>query len=134
MMPELQGRFPIRVKLKDLSEEEFSRILTEPKNSLTEQQVALMGTEGVELVFTDCGIKEMARIAYDINKNQQNIGARRLYAVMEKVLEEVSFNAPDHSEDKYTVDKAFVKKHLKGATEDEDLNVFGFAAGVLKKD
>lgn len=134
LMPELQGRFPIRVKLKDLGEEEFARILSEPTNSLTEQQVALMNTEGVELEFTGCGIKEMAKISYEINKNQQNIGARRLYAVMEKVLEEISFNAPDHCEKYYKIDKDFVKKHLKGATEDEDLNVFGFAAAVTKKD
>ncbi len=132
MMPELQGRFPIRVKLKDLGEAEFARILTEPKNSLTEQQVALLKTEGVELEFTECGIKEMARIAYDINRNQQNIGARRLYAVIEKVLEEISFNAPDHCEKQYKIDKSFVKKHLKGATEDEDLNVFGFASAIKK--
>ena len=134
MMPELQGRFPIRVKLKDLSEEEFARILTEPKNSLTDQQVALMNTEGVELEFTEDGIKEMAKTAYEINKNQQNIGARRLYAVMEKVLDEISFNAPDNCEKKYTINKDFVSSQLKNATEDEDLNVFGFAAAVKKQD
>ncbi len=133
LMPELQGRFPIRVKLKDLGEEEFARILTEPKSSLTTQQIALLQTEGVELEFTECGIKEMAKKAFEINSNQQNIGARRLYAIMEKVLEEVSFNAPDKCENKYIVNAEFVNNQLKNATDDEDLNVFGFAAAVKKQ-
>ncbi len=132
LMPELQGRFPIRVKLKDLSQEEFARILTEPKNSLTQQQIALLATEGVELTFTDCAIEQMARKAFEINSNQQNIGARRLYAVMEKVLEEISFNAPDNCQPEYTIDAEFVKARLKDASDDEDLNIFGFAAAVNK--
>ena len=130
LMPELQGRFPIRVKLKDLGEEEFARILTEPNSSLTTQQIALLKTEGVELEFTDCGIKEMARKAFEINSNQQNIGARRLYAIMEKVLEQVSYDAPDNCEKNYVINSEFVTNQLKNATDDEDLNVFGFAAGV----
>lgn len=132
LMPELQGRFPIRVKLKDLTQEEFARILTEPRNSLTQQQVALLATEGVKLTFTDCAIEQMARKAFEINSNQQNIGARRLYAVMEKVLEEISFNAPDNCQPEYLIDAEFVKARLKDASDDEDLNIFGFAAAVNK--
>ena len=136
MIPELQGRFPIRVKLSDLTQEDFRRILVEPKNALTVQQKALMKTEGVELKFTEEGIAAMAEKAFEINRSQQNIGARRLYAVMEKVLEEVSYDAPDHSKKKYVIDEAFVNEHLGRAAGDEDLNVFGFAAGtsVFKQD
>ena len=134
LMPELQGRFPIRVKLKDLDEEQFTRILTEPRNALTKQQVELMATENVKLKFTDDGIKAMAKKAFQINKDQQNIGARRLYAVMEKVLEEISFVAPDGAK-KYTIDADYVHEHLGKGTDDEDLNIFGFAAGTsLHKD
>jgi len=134
LMPELQGRFPIRVKLKDLNEEQFVRILTEPKNALTKQQIELMATEKVKLKFTDDGIKAMAQKAFKINKEQQNIGARRLYAVMEKVLEEISFKAPDGAK-KYTINAAYVNEHLGKGADDEDLNIFGFAAGTsLHKD
>ncbi|MBI9016378.1 MAG: ATP-dependent protease ATPase subunit HslU [Phycisphaerae bacterium] len=133
MMPELQGRFPIRVKLKDLNEEEFCRILTEPKNSLTSQQVALLKTEGVNIKFTDEGVKAMAKKAFEMNTEQQNIGARRLYAVMEKVLEQVSFDAPDKADKKYVIDADFVEKHLSNVSEDEDLNVFGFASAIKDK-
>ncbi len=130
LMPELQGRFPIRVKLKDLNKEQFVRILTEPRNALTKQQVALMATEGVKLEFTKDGIEAMAEKAYEINKEHQNIGARRLYAVMEKVLEQISFDAPDKSKKKYVIDRDFVLEHLEGVESDEDLNIFGFAAAV----
>ncbi|MCP4712351.1 MAG: ATP-dependent protease ATPase subunit HslU [Planctomycetes bacterium] len=129
LMPELQGRFPIRVKLKDLDEEQFVRILTEPRNALTKQQVELMATENIKLKFTDDGIKAMAQKAFKINKEQQNIGARRLYAVMEKVLEEISFVAPDGAK-KYVIDADYVNEHLGKGTDDEDLNIFGFAAGT----
>ncbi|MBN2843614.1 MAG: hypothetical protein JXM68_11015, partial [Sedimentisphaerales bacterium] len=104
----------------------------EPRNSLTQQQVALLATEGVKLTFTDCAIEQMARKAFEINSNQQNIGARRLYAVMEKVLEEISFNAPDNCQPEYLIDAEFVKARLKDASDDEDLNIFGFAAAVNK--
>ena len=134
LMPELQGRFPIRVKLQDLDQEQFCRILTEPKNALTTQQVALLKTEGVELEFTTDGIEKMAQKAYEINLSQQNIGARRLYAIMEKVLEQVGFDAPDKSKKKYTINADYVNKHLSKATQDEDLNVFGFAAVMHKDD
>ena len=129
LMPELQGRFPIRVRLKDLDEGQFVRILTEPRNALTKQQVELMATENVKLKFTDDGVKAMAKKAFMINKEQQNIGARRLYAVMEKVLEEISFEAPDGAK-KYTIDAAYVNQHLGKGADDEDLNIFGFAAGT----
>ncbi|MFC1782858.1 ATP-dependent protease ATPase subunit HslU [Planctomycetota bacterium] len=129
LMPELQGRFPIRVKLKDLDQHQFVRILTEPRNALTKQQVELLKTEGIKLKFTDDGIKAMAAKAFQINKEQQNIGARRLYAVMEKVLEEISFEAPDGAK-KYLINADYVNEHLGKATEDEDLNIFGFAAGT----
>jgi len=129
LMPELQGRFPIRVRLKDLDSGHFKRILVEPRNALTTQQVALLKTEGVKLKFTPDGISAMAEKAYEINKNQQNIGARRLYAVMEKILEEISFEAPDGAK-KYVINAEYVNEHLSKATEDEDLNIFGFAAGT----
>ncbi|KPK75650.1 MAG: hypothetical protein AMJ79_10475 [Phycisphaerae bacterium SM23_30] len=129
LMPELQGRFPIRVKLKDLDEEQFARILIEPRNSLTKQQEALLKTEGIKIRFTEDGIKAMAAKAFQINKDQQNIGARRLYAVMEKVLEEISFEAPEGTK-KYVINADYVNEHLGKATEDEDLNIFGFAAAT----
>ncbi len=134
LMPELQGRFPIRVKLTDLNKEDFRRILTEPQNALTAQQTALMQTEGIALSFTDDGIEMMAEKAFEINESQQNIGARRLYAVMEKVLEDLSFEAPDQLGRKVVVDAEYVREHLAGATDDEDLNVFGFAAATAKRE
>ena len=130
LMPELQGRFPIRVKLQDLGEEEFRRILTEPKSALTIQQIALMKTEGITIKFTDDGITRMAKKAYQINKDQQNIGARRLYAILEKVLEDVSFEAPDCKKKKFIVDAAFVDEHLSNVSDDDDLHIFGFAAAA----
>jgi len=130
LMPELQGRFPIRVQLKDLDQEQFRRILTEPRNALTKQQIALLATEGITLKFTPDGVVAMAEKAYEINRTQQNIGARRLYAVMEKVLEQISFDAPDRSQKKYRIDAEYVNEHLSKATRDEDLNIFGFAAGI----
>ena len=130
LMPELQGRFPIRVKLQDLGEEEFRRILTEPKSALTIQQIALLKTEGITIKFTDDGITRMAAKAYQINKSQQNIGARRLYAIMEKVLEDISYEAPDCKQKKFVIDAAFVDEHLSKASDDEDLNIFGFAAAA----
>jgi len=130
LMPELQGRFPIRVQLKDLDEKQFFRILIEPRNALTKQQEALLATEGVKLQFTEDGIRAMAEKAYEINRAQQNIGARRLYAVMEKVLEQISFDTPDKGKKKYVIDADYVNEHLSMATRDEDLNIFGFAAGT----
>lgn len=133
LMPELQGRFPIRVKLHSLTQDDFRRILTEPKNALTTQQTALMATEGIDLAFGDDGIEMMAEKAFEINSSQQDIGARRLYAVLEKVLEDLSFDAPEMKKNKIMVDAEYVNEHLSGATDDEDLNIFGFAAAHAGK-
>lgn len=123
LIPELQGRLPIRVELGALSPEEFERILTEPKASLTEQQTALLGTEGVSLSFSDDGIRRIAETAWEVNERTENIGARRLHTVMERLLEEVSFDAADqHSELEITA--AYVDKSLGELAKDEDLSRF----------
>jgi ATP-dependent HslUV protease ATP-binding subunit HslU len=123
LMPEFQGRFPIRVELKDLTAEEFVRILKEPDNALVKQHQAMLGTEGVALEFTEDGIREIADLAFRVNQRTQNIGARRLYTVMEKVLEDVSYNAPDLPEDRrrVCVDAEYVREKLKSIAKDEDL-------------
>lgn len=126
LMPELQGRFPLRVSLVDLEEADFVRILTEPQNALVKQQRSLMATENVDVEFTAEGVEEMARTAYKLNKDAQNIGARRLYAVMEKVLEEVSYEAPELNGQRIVVNAPFVRQRLSDVEKDEDLNVFGF--------
>ncbi|KIC18206.1 MULTISPECIES: ATP-dependent protease ATPase subunit HslU [unclassified Leisingera] len=112
LLPELQGRLPIRVNLRALTEKDFVRILTETDNALTRQYTALMGTEEVEVTFTEDGIAALAKIAAEVNQTVENIGARRLYTVMERVFEELSFTAPDRSGEAVTVDAAFVKKNL----------------------
>ncbi|MBY6140204.1 ATP-dependent protease ATPase subunit HslU [Leisingera daeponensis] len=112
LLPELQGRLPIRVNLRALTEEDFVRILTETDNALTRQYTALMGTEKVEVSFTKDGIAALAKIAAEVNQTVENIGARRLYTVMERVFEELSFTAPDRSGEAVTVDASFVKKNL----------------------
>ncbi len=122
LIPELQGRFPIRVELKSLTEDDFVRILTEPKNALTRQYAALMETEGIRLTFTPDSIREMARFARVVNENSENIGARRLHTIMEKVLEEISFEGPDLRKKKVTIDAAYVRKQLSGIVEDQDLS------------
>jgi ATP-dependent HslUV protease ATP-binding subunit HslU len=124
LMPELQGRFPIRVELADLTKEDFVRILTEPQNALTKQTVALMQTEGVEVTFAPDAVEEMAKIAYDVNRRTQNIGARRLYTILEKVFESISFDAPDLSDKRVTVDAAYVRDRLNEVLKDEDLSRF----------
>ena len=124
LMPELQGRFPIRVELDDLTEHDFIRILNEPKNSLTRQYEALMDTEGVRLEFKDDAIEEMARYAFKVNQSSQNIGARRLYTILEKMLEELSFEAPDMKMGKVEVNAAYVRERLEAISEDEDLSQF----------
>jgi ATP-dependent HslUV protease ATP-binding subunit HslU len=123
LMPELQGRFPIRVELNDLSADEFVRILLEPDNALVKQQQAMLATEGVCVQFADDGVRAIAEIAFRVNQRTQNIGARRLYTVMEKVVEGVSFDAPDLPEDRRTVciDAAYVRDRLRSILEDEDL-------------
>jgi len=124
LMPELQGRFPIRVELNDLSADDFVRILTQPQNALTRQQIAMLATEGVKLTFTDDAVKAIADLAHQVNRSTLNIGARRLYTVMEKVLEELSFDAPERSGQKVTIDGKQVHERLAGICEKEDVSRF----------
>ena len=122
LLPELQGRLPIRVELRALTEADFVRILTETDNALTRQYQALMGTEQVEVDFTEDGIAALARIAAEVNTSVENIGARRLYTVMERVFEELSFTAPDKGGDSVTVDAAFVESHVGDLARSADLS------------
>jgi ATP-dependent HslUV protease ATP-binding subunit HslU len=122
LIPELQGRFPIRVELDALSAEDFVRILTEPDASLTEQYQALLKTEGVDLTFAEDGIKRIAELGWQVNETTENIGARRLHTILERLLEEISFNAPDMTEKSITIDAAYVNTHLNELAEDEDLS------------
>ena len=122
LLPELQGRLPIRVELRALTEEDFVRILTETDNALTRQYTALMGTEEVEVTFTDDGIAALAKIAAEVNQSVENIGARRLYTVMERVFEELSFSAPDRSGQAVTVDAGFVQENLGELTKSADVS------------
>ncbi|MBQ0805424.1 MULTISPECIES: ATP-dependent protease ATPase subunit HslU [unclassified Sulfitobacter] len=122
LLPELQGRLPIRVELRALTENDFVRILTETDNALTLQYTALMGTEEVEVSFTEDGIKALAKIAADVNHTIENIGARRLYTVMERVFEELSFSAPDRSGEKIVVNGDFVEKNLGELSRSTDLS------------
>jgi len=124
LMPELQGRFPIRVELNDLTADDFVRILTQPQNALTRQQVAMLATEGVKLTFTDDAVQAIAQLAHQVNRSTLNIGARRLYTVMEKVLEELSFDAPERSGEKVTIDAKLVHERLAGICEKEDVSRF----------
>ena len=124
LIAELQGRLPIRVELQALKVEDFIRILTEPFASLTEQYTALMATEGVELSFVESGIRRIAEVSWQVNEQTENIGARRLYTVMERLLEVISFEATDISGQKVKVDKAYVEKHLGKLVMDEDLMRF----------
>jgi ATP-dependent HslUV protease ATP-binding subunit HslU len=124
LMPELQGRFPIRVELKDLTKDDFVRILTEPKSSLTKQYTALMKTEGVEVEFTPDAIDALASYAFDVNQRTQNIGARRLYTILERMLEELSFEAPDMGTGHVVINAAYVQQRLEVVTKDEDLSKF----------
>jgi ATP-dependent HslUV protease ATP-binding subunit HslU len=122
LIPELQGRFPIRVNLDPLTKDDFKRILTEPKNSLIKQYTALLGTEGISLEFTEDAIETIADFAYSVNKSTENIGARRLHTVMEKLLDEISFEGSDLAEKKQTINEAYVKKMLASIVENEDLS------------
>jgi len=124
LMPELQGRFPIRVELKDLTKEDFVRILREPRNSLTSQQIALLGTEGVKVEFSDDSIDVMAQMAYDVNRKSQNIGARRLYTIVEQVFETINFDAPDMADKQIKITGDFVRQRLSEIVKDEDLSKF----------
>lgn len=122
MIPEMQGRFPIRVELRSLTTEDFMRILTEPKNALTKQYMALLETEGLQLEFTEDAIEEVARTATSVNTQTEDIGARRLHTVMERLLDKVSFEAPDMKERRVVVNAAYVKEQLASIVKDEDLS------------
>ncbi len=122
LIPELQGRFPIRVELKPLTKEDFVRILTEPENALTKQYVELLKTEDVQIEFTEDAIEEIARISEEINNRTENIGARRLHTVMEKILEDISFNAPEMAGQYIIIDSRFVRAKLEGIVQDEELS------------
>jgi ATP-dependent HslUV protease ATP-binding subunit HslU len=124
LLPELQGRFPIRVELKPLTKEDFVRILTEPKNALTKQYKALLETEGVEIEFTPDGIEEIARIAEEANTKAENIGARRLHTVLERLLEDISFRAPELKGQKIVINREFVREKLQNIIQDEDLTKY----------
>ena len=124
LMPELQGRFPIRVELASLGREELVRILTEPTNSLVRQYTALLATEGIELVFDRSGIEAIAEIAATVNERNADIGARRLHTVMERLLEDLSFDAPDLPSQSVTIDEALVRKRLGDLLDDQDLSQF----------
>ncbi len=122
LIPELQGRFPIRVELKSLTVEDFIRILKEPKNALAKQYVALLETEGIKLTLTDDALEEVARFAAQVNEGAENIGARRLHTIMEKLLEEISFEGPDMKKKTFRVDATYVRKQLADIVKDQDLS------------
>src|ERR1700751_1708460 len=122
LIPELHGRFPIRVELKSLRESDFIRILKEPKSALVKQYTALLETEGIKLTFTDDSLTEIARIAAQVNESAENIGARRLHTIMEKLLEEISFEGPDLKKKNVKIDAAYVRKQLSDIVKDQDLS------------
>jgi ATP-dependent HslUV protease ATP-binding subunit HslU len=124
LMPELQGRFPIRVELKDLTKDDFVRILTEPKSSLTKQYTALLKTESVDVEFTADAVDALANYAFEVNQRTQNIGARRLYTILERLLEELSFEAPDMQMGRVEINAAYVRERLEQVSKDEDLSKF----------
>ena len=124
LIPELQGRFPIRVELTSLDKKDFIQILTEPENALIKQYVALLDTEGLKIIFTEDAIDEIAEIAEKVNEMTENIGARRLHTIMEKVMEDISFQAPNIRKKNITIDRKYVQKHLKDIVKDEDLSRF----------
>ena len=118
----MQGRLPIRVELRALEVEDFTRILTEPQASLTEQYSALMLTEGVSLAFSEDGVRRIAEISWKVNESTENIGARRLHTVLERLLDTISFEAPDRSGDSFLIDGAYVNEHLDALAGNEDLS------------
>ncbi|MCU0256774.1 MAG: AAA family ATPase, partial [Vicinamibacterales bacterium] len=122
LIPELQGRFPIRVELEPLGQAEFVRILTEPRGALVRQYVALMATEGLALTFTDEAIAMVAEYAATVNDRTENIGARRLHTIMERLLDEISFEGPDLTEKSITIDAAYVRRMLAEVVRNEDLS------------
>ena len=124
LIPELQGRFPIRVELNSLGADDFVRILTEPKNALVLQYIALLRTEGIEIAFTEDAVEKIAALAVEVNSSTENIGARRLHTLMEKLLEDILFEAPDVEEKKIVIDAGFVEKQLTNIVGNEDLTRF----------
>ncbi len=122
LIPELQGRLPIRVELENLTEEDFKRILTEPRNALTRQYTALLATEGITIEFTDDAITELARLAAEVNQRSENIGARRLHTILERLLEDLSFEAPDKPDKFVRIDAEYVRERLADIVKDEDLS------------
>jgi len=121
LIPELQGRFPIRVELNSLGADDFVRILTEPKNALVLQYIALLRTEGIKIEFTEDAVEKIAGLAVEVNTSTENIGARRLHTLMEKLLEDILFEAPDIEEKKIVIDAVFVEKQLTNIVGNEDL-------------
>ena len=124
LIPELQGRFPIRVELTSLTVEDFIRILKEPKNALITQYCALLETEGIKIEFSDEAIKEIATMARDVNDSTDNIGARRLHTILEKLLEDLSFNAPDITMEKVVITPEYVEQRLQGIVKNKDLSQY----------
>jgi ATP-dependent HslUV protease ATP-binding subunit HslU len=122
LIPELQGRFPIRVELQALGKEDFIRILNEPQNALLKQYKALLATEGLELTFTEDAVDELANIAERVNRQTENIGARRLYTVFERLLDDISFAAPDTAEKQVVIDRQYVNARLEDIVKSEDLS------------
>ncbi|HRQ35574.1 MAG TPA: AAA family ATPase, partial [Chiayiivirga sp.] len=122
LIPELQGRFPIRVELTSLSREDFRRILTEPHSALTRQYQALLGTEGLRIEFTADAVDRLADIAFTVNETTENIGARRLHTVLERLLDTLSYEAPDRDGESVTIDAAYVDRTLGGLVQDQDLS------------
>jgi ATP-dependent HslUV protease ATP-binding subunit HslU len=122
LIPELQGRFPIRVELQSLTKEDFVRILTEPENALTKQYIALMATEDIELVFTDDAVEALADIAVQVNERTEEIGARRLHTVVERVLDLLSFDASELAQQRFVVTGDYVREQLDDIVQDQDLS------------
>ena len=122
LIPELQGRFPIRVELDDLTADDFIKILTEPNNSLIKQYIALLGTENVKVIFTKEAIEKIAQIAFDVNRDTDNIGARRLHTILEKLLEDLLFEAPDMQMGEITITAAYVEEKLDAIVKNQDLS------------
>ncbi len=122
LIPELQGRFPIRVELDDLTADDFVSILTEPNNALIKQYVALIGTENVSVIFTKEAIERLAHIAYDVNRDTDNIGARRLHTILERLLEDLLYEAPDMQMGEITITEAYVNEKLNDIVQNEDLS------------
>jgi ATP-dependent HslUV protease ATP-binding subunit HslU len=122
LIPELQGRLPIRVELEPLAVGDFVRILTEPDASLCKQYIALLNTEGVNLEFAESGVQRLAEVAFEVNERTENIGARRLHTVMERLLENVSYEAADRSGTRVLIDRAYVEQNLGDLAKDQDLS------------